>query len=207
MTRRGPCLLVLALLPGVAAAQTNAGSAPAALADFRLGSLWPGGDMRQKPDVGLRLAFYPWAGGTMGRVGVHLTGDYRHFGFVFGHDASSPTRTGRAQTTIGAAVGVDLLRRSRVAVDVRGGLAYGRRHTSFAIPSSLGFVRDPSKEWEDVCAFGGFDECATQHQAVGTVAAGVRLTLADPLYVGLDYTRLVNTHQHLLVGMIGVSVP
>lgn len=103
-------------------------------------------------------------------------------------------------------MGVDLIRTPRTTLAARAGAAFVRDYTTFEVGSGAGFVNDPNKRWETVCAFQPYDRrCPTDYAVTGTAAVGVRFFPAPngSLYLGADYARLMRG-QNLMVFVVGV---
>lgn len=188
---------------------SSSSTAPSPELDLRLGALWPEDGAEPRPAMGGRLALRPWPSALSGRLSVQFTGDFRSFGGENGWDDFFQVRrrVARNRLVLGAALGVDLLRTERTALDVRAGAALVRTRTNFLIDSSQGFVAD-DKIWENVCAFEGFKErCSTAYEGTPAVSVGFRRDLVQSgfTFVGIDYTAF-GLGQHLLVGTVGMRL-
>jgi hypothetical protein len=190
--------------PGVVPSTT-----PASELDLRVGALWPEENAQARIAVGGRLALRPWATGPLSRLSLQFTGDFRSLGGNNGFDETFQLqrRITRNRLVVGAALGVDVLRTARTAIEVRAGAAMTRLRTNFLIDSSVGFVVD-ADEWENVCPFQPFDgRCGTDYEFTPTLAIGMRrdVVTSGNVFVGLDYTALLQGQQ-ILAGTVGIRL-
>ncbi len=203
---------VLVCTPRPSRAQVPGGgasTAPSPELELRVGALWPEENAQARVAVGGRLALRPWTSSPMSRVSLQFTGDFRSLGGDNGFDDAFQLqrRITRNRFILGAAIGVDVLRTTRTAIDVRAGVAMTRLRTNFLIYSSLGFV-DDGNEWENVCPFQPFGaRCGTDYDTAPTLSIGVRrdVMASGNAFVGLDYTALLQGQQ-VLVGTVGVRL-
>lgn len=210
---RIPILAVVAAFAVVlgrapAAAQVPA-TDPAPEVDLRLGALWPFERAGSWPSMGGRLALRPWTSGTLRRISLQVSGDFRPLGGQDAYDEEFALRSRvvRRVSTFGGAIGIDLLRTRSIALEARAGAGVMRTRTLFLIDSSLGFVQD-GDIWENVCPFQPFDaRCSTRYDPTGVVSLAVRrdLVASGQGYVGLDYTWFTRGH-HALVGTVGLRL-
>ena len=198
-----------ALLAPAGALAQGAADGSAAEFDFRVGSLRPQPGNLSRPTLGGRLVLYFWDGDFGRRVSLQITGDYQRTGREEGFDEVFRTRSLVEEDflVVGPAIGVDLVRRSRLAIDARLGGLLVRERTQFSINSADGFIYD-NDEYENVCSFQGFGErCRSSYAVAAAFSLGVRAYLRpnQGLFVGVDYTGL-SRGQHLVVGSIGVRL-
>jgi len=194
-----------AQVPGGGASTT----APAPELDLRVGALWPEANAQARASAGGRLALRPWTSGTMSRVSLQFTADFRSLGGdnAFDDVFQLRRRITRNRLIAGAAIGIDVLRTARTAVELRAGGALTRTRTNFLIDSSLGFV-DDGNQWENVCPFQGFKErCGTDYDTTPLFSIGVRrdVIASGNVFVGLDYTALLQGQQ-ILAGTAGLRL-
>jgi hypothetical protein len=211
--RTGALIALLLCVSVQASAQPavtpTARTTPSPELDLRLGALWPQDGAEPRPLVGGRLALRPWMSVLSGRLSLQFTGDFRSFGGENGWEEFFQVRRRITshRIVLGTAVGFDVLRTERSAVDVRAGAALVRTRTNFLIDSTQGFTFD-GNAWENVCPFEGFKErCSTSYEGTVSVSVGFRhdLVRSGFTFVGADYTAL-GIGQHMLVGTVGMRL-
>jgi hypothetical protein len=205
----GAVMVVTGLALGSPAlAQTTERTAVLSAVELRTGGTTGFGAASGPPSLGVALEFRPWTG-LKRRISILASGDFRHHSRreVFDEEFNVRARVGRSAFLLGGALGLDLVRTPRTTITARGGAAFVRDYTTFEVGSGIaGFVNDPYKEWETVCAFQPYDRrCPTDYAATGTAALVFRFfpTPNGSFYLGGDYTRLVRG-QNLMVFVIGV---
>jgi hypothetical protein len=173
--------------------------------DGRVGSVWLDGRDGAEVGVGGRLSLYPWRGTTSRRIGIHVIGDYSQLDRF---EDFEPGLTGRTETsthwfTAGSALGFDVVRTPRFAVDVRAGGAAAGTLTRFALERRADSRED---EFEDACDLVAFhDRCRHDVDFTGVIGLGARVwrTPGGRLFFGVDYAWHTRGHQQV-VGTIGV---
>ena len=113
---------VLVCTPCPSRAQVPGGGAstvPSPELDLRVGALWPEENAQARVAVGGRLALRPWTSSPMSRVSLQFTGDFRSLGGdnEFDDAFQLQRRITRNRFILGAAIGVDVLRTTRTAID------------------------------------------------------------------------------------------
>ena len=190
-----------------APAQSQGTQAPALAfeVDGRVGSVWPDGRDGAEVSVGGRLSLSPWHGPTIRRIGIQMIGDYSQLDRF---EDFEPGLAGRTETsthwfTAGSAVGFDIVRTPRFAMDLRAGGAAAGTLTRFALERRAGSGED---EFEDACDLVAFhDRCSHNVAFTGVIGFGARVwrTPGGKLFVGIDYAWHTRGHQQV-VGTIGI---
>lgn len=176
--------------------------------EIRAGGTTGFGTASGPPSIGAAVDLRPWSV-LASRLSIYLAGDFRHHSRreVFDDEFNVRARVGRSAFLLGGALGVDVVRTPRATLAVRGGAVFVRDYATFEVGSGIaGFVNDPGRQWETVCAFDPYRRrCQADYRVTGTVAAGLRYSPRPngSFYVGGDYMRLTQG-QSLFVGVVGV---
>jgi hypothetical protein len=174
--------------------------------DVRVGTITPLEAEIGPVSVGARLAAYPWRGNAASRFSVQFVGDYVYVADeeIFDPELRSGTKFTDHFFTLSPAIGVDLVRTSRVNLEVRvGGTVLGER-TTFSLE---GDIDNDFEQFENVCGLTAFrDRCDSEYDFSTHLAVGFRVLRkpGSPLFFGVDYTWLT-LGQHQVVGTIGVA--
>ena len=210
-------LLVTLLASAPALAQPA--SPPEISARFRIeghgGALWPqpprvvdpADDDRPSTTqaaVGGRLAWYLGAGALGRRTKLQVTGQYAEIGSVEYLDVTlgSLARTEGHWFALTPALGVDLIRTSRITVDAHAGPSLVSETTTFLLERAH---HDEEGDFENVCDLSAFENrCSDRYRGVAALGVGAKAIVrrGGSWYLGVDYTWLSHD-RHVFVGTIG----
>ena len=173
---------------------------------LRVGPTWFGDHYNVTGSVGGRYGFYPWTGAVAGRLAIHVHGDYAQLSRAEGTIAGLEglTRTTLNWFTVAPMLGFDILRTSRVVLDVRAGGALDVMIARFALEGDDDDDDSPDG-FVGVCDLRAFtDRCDSETRFTGAAAVGVRFwpRASGALVLGAEYSANF-LERRQIVGTIG----
>lgn len=191
-----------------AAAELPTVPPPSGELELRIGSVELGGGDARKPVVGLRGAFYPWRGSVTRRLAVHVFGDYAELSRTEGTlpELATGAEASTRWFTVGSALGLDVVRTRRFAMDARVGGAVDGVTASFALEGD-DYDEGSPDGYVDVCNLRAFeDRCQTETRLAGVLALGARFwpRASGRWFIGADYSYLT-TGRHQIAASIGLG--
>jgi hypothetical protein len=183
--------------------------------ELRVGALWPRSPVIVEPDdddpsttrpaVGGRLGLYFGNGTLERRLSLQIAVDWAELGSIEFVDEAlgSGARTEGHWFAVVPALGIDVVRRPRMSLDVRAGPAILVDLTTFLLQR-----HDPDfdeSDFDNVCDLVAFkDRCSERIRAGGAVGFGARYVVKPSwkLFVGFDYTRFT-VGRNVLVATVG----
>jgi len=210
-------LTVLLLFPTGALAQTSSAEFEGAplLFELRVGAMWRQAPLfvdvedldasTTRPGAGGRFNIYFGRGALERRLSLQLNVDWAYLGSIeyFDDDLDSRARAEGHWIAFSPAFGIDVVRTSRVSVDVHVGPSIVADLTTFLLERSD--ENDELGDFKNVCDLRAFEDlCTERYRGSMAIGAGARAILVRRwrVHAGIDYTHLTYG-RNVLVATVG----